>query len=313
LPELQAAAATGQPHLMKAWDESLTRTGHHVAQLLVTVNDFRNRRRYLNVRNTLRTLFGYGVVPIINENDTVSIEEIALGDNDQLAAMIATLVPDPLLIILSGVDGLFDGSPGDPNSHVIPLVEHPDENLLRLVADEQSSAGRGGMESKLKAILSATRSGESVVLANGRRPNILDSIREGHECGTLFPAVGDIVPAWKKWIGFTTRPEGMLLLDDGACHAVRKNGKSLLAVGITEVRGTFDQGASVDLADSSGVAFGRGLVNYSSSEILKIRGRKSDQIATAVGHVPYSEVVHRDNLVVTSRSSTADVRGAVSE
>ena len=168
------------------------------------------------MRNTLRTLFSFGVVPVINENDTVSIDEIALGDNDQLAAMIATLVPDPLMIILSGVDGLFDGSPGDANSHVLPLIRNPDEELLKYVADEQSSAGRGGMDSKLKAILNATRSGESVILANGTTPDILDTIRLGHETGTLFLAAGDAVPAWKKWIGYTTRPEGMLLLGSGS-------------------------------------------------------------------------------------------------
>ncbi len=300
LPELQAAAAVGQAHLIKAWDEALTLTGHHVAQILVTVNDFRNRRRYLNIRNTLRTLFSFGVVPVVNENDTVSIDEIALGDNDQLAAMIATLVADPLLVILSGVDGLYDGPPSNPDSRIIPLIEQPEDELLKLVANEQSSRGRGGMASKLKAILSATRTGENVILAGGRRPAVLDDIREGNETGTLFVASGGIVPAWKKWIGYTAQPQGILVLDDGACRAVCEQGRSLLAVGIREVRGDFDQGASVELVNSSGISLARGLANYSATEIRKVAGQKSSDITRLLGHVPYGEVIHRDNLVVTT-------------
>ncbi|MEZ6059867.1 MAG: glutamate 5-kinase [Planctomycetaceae bacterium] len=300
LSELQAAAAVGQAHLIKAWDESLIRTGHHVGQILVTVNDFRNRRRYLNIRNTLRTLVGFGVVPVVNENDTVSIEEIALGDNDQLAAMIATLVPGPLLIILSGVDGLYDGPPSNPASTVIPLIKQPEDELLKLVANEQSSRGRGGMASKLKAILSATRTGESVLLAGGKRPHVLDEIREGLETGTLFLASGGIVPAWKKWIGYTAQPQGVLVLDDGACRAVCQQGRSLLAVGVREVRGDFDQGASVELVNVSGESIARGLANYSATEIRRIAGQKSANIGSVLGHVPYGEVIHRDNLVVTT-------------
>jgi glutamate 5-kinase len=311
LPALQATAAAGQTQLMKAWGTSLNRSGHAVAQILVTVNDFRNRRRYLNVRNTIRTLFDFDVVPIVNENDSVSIEEITVGDNDQLAAMIAAQVADPLLIILSGIDGLFDGPPSDAGSNLISLVEQPDESLLSHVAAEQSSRGRGGMSAKLSAIIDATSGGENVILANGRTEGILDRISRGDEVGTLFLAAGSTVPAWKKWIRSATRPEGKLVLDDGACRAVVAEGRSLLAVGICDVVGDFDQGASVELVNSSHSVVARGLSNYASADIRKILGRRTAQIPELLGHVPYGEVIHRDNLIVTElgRSAQAGTAG----
>ena len=305
VPALQATAAAGQTRLMKSWGENLNRSGHTVAQILVTVNDFRNRRRYLNVRNTIRTLFDLNVVPVVNENDSVSIEEIALGDNDQLASMIAAQVADPLLIILSGIDGLYDGPPSDPTSNLISLVEKPDGTLLNHVAAEQSSRGRGGMSAKLSAIIDATSGGENVILANGRTEGILDQISRGDQVGTLFLAAGATVPAWKRWIRSATRPEGKLVLDDGACQAVVAAGSSLLAVGISEVVGEFDQGASVELVNSSHGVVARGLSNYASVDIRKIMGRRTAQIPELLGHVPYGEVVHRDNLVVTDVGRSA--------
>lgn len=301
LPELQAAAAIGQPHLMRTWDDALRATGHHTAQVLLTVNDFRNRQRYLNVRNTIRTLFDFDVVPVVNENDTVSIKEIAVGDNDQLASMLATLLPSPLLVILSGIAGLYDGPPSNPASRVIPLVQRPDESMLSLATSEQSTRGRGGMQSKLRAILSATSMGASVILASGRSDTVLDDIREGHATGTLFQGVGGSVTAWKRWIGFTAAPAGVLVLDDGACRAVRDGGRSLLAVGITAVEGDFEPGALVGLRNQQGVEIARGLANYSSDDIRSIYGRRSDQMTESLGHVPYSEVIHRDNLAVTGK------------
>lgn len=301
LPELQAAAAIGQPHLMRTWDDALGATGHKTAQVLLTVNDFRNRQRYLNVRNTIRTLFDYDVVPIVNENDTVSIKEIAVGDNDQLASMLATLLPNPLLVILSGIAGLYDGPPSNPASQVIPLVQRPDESLLQLAAAEQSTRGRGGMPSKLRAILSATGMGESVILASGRSDTVLDDVRTGRVTGTLFQATGGSVPAWKRWIGFTAAPAGILVLDEGACRAVRDGGRSLLAVGIKSVDGDFEPGALVGLRTQNGVEIARGLANYSSDEIRSIHGRRSDQMASQLGHVPYGEVIHRDNLALTGK------------
>jgi glutamate 5-kinase len=301
LPELQAAASIGQPRLMQAWNAALSQFGHRTAQVLVTVNDFRNRQRYLNVRNTLRTLLDYDVIPVINENDTVSIKEIAVGDNDQLASMLATLLPRPLLVILSGVDGLFDGPPSDAGSRVLSLVEHPDHALLPLAAAEQSRHGRGGMTSKLKAIISATAMGEAVILANGRGDAVLQQIIDGREIGTLFLATGETVPAWKRWIGFTTAPAGMLTLDDGAVRAVRESGTSLLAVGITSLTGDFESGGVVGLQSTAGVEFARGLVNYSSRELAAIIGKRKEQIAETLGHASFAEVIHRDNLALTGR------------
>ena len=301
LPELQATAAIGQPQLMRTWNDALMKNGLKTAQLLLTGNDFRNRQRYLNVRNTLRTLFDFGVVPIVNENDTVSIKEIAVGDNDQLASMLATLLPDPLLVILSGIAGLYDGPPSNPASVVIPLIEKPDESLLKLAAAETSTRGRGGMGSKLKAILAATGMGETVILASGRSDTVLDDIRAGNTTGTLFLAKGEAVVSWKRWIGFGAPPAGVLVIDSGATKAVRECGRSLLAVGITEVPGEFEAGALVGLKTSDGTEIARGLVNYSSDEIRRIQGRRSDQIAAALGHVPYGEVIHRDNLVLIGK------------
>ena len=301
LPALQATAAIGQPQLMRTWNDALMKNGLKTAQLLLTGNDFRNRQRYLNVRNTLRTLFDFGVVPIVNENDTVSIKEIAVGDNDQLASMLATLLPDPLLVILSGIAGLYNGPPSNPASVVIPLIEKPDDSLLKLAAAEQSTRGRGGMASKLRAILAATGMGETVILASGRSDSVLDDIREGKTTGTLFLAKGEAVVSWKRWIGFGAPPAGVLVIDDGATKAVRESGRSLLAVGITEVQGEFEPGALVGLKSTEGTEIARGLANYSSDEIRRIQGRRSDQIAAALGHVPFGEVIHRDNLALISK------------
>lgn len=299
LPELQAAAAVGQPSLIQRWDRALSACGLRSAQILLTGNDFRNRQRYLNVRNALRTLFDYDTIPIVNENDTVSVQEIALGDNDQLASMLATLVQSPLLVILSSVDGLYDGAPSLAESRLIPTVERPDESLLQVASTEQSSRGRGGMKSKLRAILAATGMGETVILANGRTAGVLDQIREGEPVGTLFLPQSGAVQAWKRWLGFGAPPAGVLVLDSGAVRAVREQGRSLLAVGISTVEGVFEAGALVALQTAEGSEIARGLANYSSDEIRRIRGRRSDQIAAALGHVPFGEVIHRDNLSVT--------------
>lgn len=298
LPELQAAAASGQTHLMKTWGDAFSREGLRVAQLLLTIDDFRHRTRYLNVRNTVRSLFDFGLIPIINENDSISVDEIAVGDNDQLASMIATLVPRPLMVILSSIDGLFDGCPDDATSQLISTVEQPGESLLQHVSGKTSSRGRGGMGTKLKAILNAVSTGESVILANGRAPGILDQIAAGSNVGTVFVAQGESVPAWKRWIGLASKPEGVLHVDDGAVRALSHQGRSLLAVGIRRVSGSFAQGASVEIAGPEQSVIARGLVNYSSTEIEQIAGRKSGELPAILGHVPFGEVVHRDNMML---------------
>lgn len=306
LPELQASASAGQSLLMQTWGECLREHGHRVGQILFTANDFRNRRRYLNVRNTIRTLLKFGVIPIVNENDSVSIREIALGDNDQVASMISGLVPRPLAIILSAVPGFYNGSPTDPTSQVVPLIERPDEALQQYVSAEQSTRGRGGMAAKLKAILNITDSGESVILADGRDESVIDQIIDGEPVGTLFLASGPSVPAWKRWIGFTTRSEGQLVLDDGAVRAVVQEGRSLLAVGVSTVRGAFEQGAIVDLINTPGEVIGRGLVNYSADDVKRIVGCRTEDLAGLLGHAPYREVVHRDNLMILETRRAAD-------
>lgn len=300
LPHLQAAAATGQAHLIHLYDQCLRQHGYHAAQLLLTGNDFKNRARYLNVRNTLLTLFEYQTVPIVNENDTVSVAEIKLGDNDRLAAMVANLIQAPLLIILSVVDGLLSGEPGHPDSRMIPLVESLDDTIRGLATDTRSSRGTGGMKSKLEAAWMATAVGANVIIANGKRPNVLDEILAGEEIGTLFLADKDTVPAWKRWIGYTLPPRGRYILDDGARRAVAEGGKSLLAIGIKEVEGDFEKGEVVSLLDLRGQEFARGLTNYDADSARRIAGKRTDEIAATLGSVPYVEVIHRDNLAVTA-------------
>lgn len=303
LPHLQAAAATGQAHLIRLYDDCLRPHGYHAAQMLLTGNDFKTRARYLNVRNTLHTLFEYGVVPIINENDTVSVAEIKFGDNDQLAAMVSNLLTDPLLIILSVVDGLYDADPHSPGAKPIPLVEQWNDSLLNLASPARSSRGTGGMQSKLSAVRTATAVGENVIIANGTLPNVLDRILAGEEIGTLFLAEGKTVPAWKRWIGYTVRPRGRLLLDEGACRAIAQLGRSLLAIGITHVEGEFAKGELVSLVDASGQEIARGLTNYPARDLMQIRGKRTEEIAGILGSLPYVEAVHRDNLVLLTSIS----------
>ncbi|WP_154934873.1 glutamate 5-kinase [Gimesia maris] len=298
LGHLQASAAVGQAHLIRRYDRCLQKHGYHAAQLLVTANDFKHRTRYLNVRNTIHTLFEYGAVPIVNENDTVSIKEIKFGDNDHLAAMVTSLVKKPLLVILSVVDGLYDGDPKSPDSARISQVQYWTPELLALATDDSSSLGTGGMKSKLQAVHSATAVGENVIIANGTQEGILDQILNGEDVGTLFLAQGASVSAWKRWIGYTIRPKGKFHLDEGATKAIREGGKSLLAIGIRSIDGTFESGEAVTLVSPSGEEFARGLSNYNSNDLAKIVMRRSDQIATILGAVPYSEVIHRDNLAV---------------
>ncbi|HUG89486.1 MAG TPA: glutamate 5-kinase, partial [Planctomycetaceae bacterium] len=259
LRHLQAAAATGQAHLIRLYDDCLRRHGYHAAQVLLTAEDFKHRTRYLNIRNTLNTLFEYGAVPVINENDTVSVEEIKFGDNDQLAAMVTNLMHAELLVLLTVVDGLHDGDPAEPGSRRIPLVETWDESLLGLAAANRSTLGIGGMRSKLEAVRMATSVGENVIIADGSRSGVLDDILAGREVGTLFLARGAAVPAWKRWIGYTVRPRGRYVVDDGARRAVQEAGRSLLAIGITEVEGEFAVGEAVAVVDAAGIEFARGL------------------------------------------------------
>ena len=303
LPHLQAAASAGQAHLIRLYNDCLEVHGFRAAQLLLTANDFRNRERYLNVRNTLNTLFEFSIIPIINENDTVSISEIQFGDNDQLAAMVNNLLEGSLLIVLSVIDGLLDGNPDSPDSKVIPVVERWDEKLLALASASKSRGGTGGMKSKLQAARKVTEVGENVIIANGRRDRILDQIMAGDEVGTLFLAQGRNVPAWKRWIGYTVEPRGRLKLDAGAKKALTTNGRSLLAIGITEVEGKFGRGDVVSLLGEDGLEFARGLTNYDSPTTARLKGQRLADLPSDPANLPYEEIVHRDNLLVFGQDS----------
>jgi glutamate 5-kinase len=301
LPHLQACAAVGQSALMQLYQESLAPFGVHAGQLLLTAGDFDSRARYLNVRNTILTLFEYNCLPIINENDTVSVAEIKFGDNDHLAAMVANLLQAPLLILLTNVDGLFTADPRvDPSAQLVPTVPHIDRTITEMAAATQSTLGTGGMRSKLRAARIATAAGGAVVMANGSVDGILDRVFAAEPVGTLFLPHGEAMPAWKRWLGFTARPEGTLTVDAGARRAVCGRGASLLPVGVKAVRGEFGKGAVVSVCDAEGVEVARGLANYSSTDAAKIAGLSTEQIAATLGKLPYAEMIHRDNLVVTS-------------
>jgi glutamate 5-kinase len=299
LRDLQACAAIGQSFLMRAYQECLERHGTHTAQILLTAGDFDSRGRYLNVRNTILTLFEWDVLPIINENDTVSVAEIKFGDNDHLAAMVTNLLQAPLLILLTVVDGLYAADPkADPNARKIDTVPEIDSAIMEMAGSSRSTLGSGGMGSKIRAARLATAAGESVIMAHGAKPGTLDAIFAAEPIGTLFLPHGTSVPAWKRWLGFTARPKGRLFMDAGACSAVRKKGRSLLPIGVVQVQGTFNKGDVVALCDADGAEFARGLTNYTSHEAHRILGLRTDQIAEVLGALPYEELVHRDNLVV---------------
>lgn len=300
LRQLQAAAAVGQAYLIRAYDEGFRRHGRHAAQLLLTHEDFDSRPRYLNMRNTLAALFEYDAVPVINENDTISVDEIRFGDNDQLAAMVTNLLQAPLLVILSVVDGLCRSDPGSSGvGEVVPLVTNLDDEILGLAGDSRSGGGTGGMKSKLQAAQLVTRAGGSVIIASGKRPEPLSRILRGERVGTLFLARGQTQGAKKRWIGLTARPRGHMVVDAGARVALEAGDKSLLAIGIVEVVGDFDKGDVVGVRDLEGHEFARGLTNYPSHDARRILGLRTEQARKAVGPAHYDEVIHRDNLVLT--------------
>ena len=298
--KLQAVAAVGQTNLIESYDRTFRKHGRHAAQVLLTAEDLDDRTRYLNVRNTLLALLEFGAVPIINENDTVAVDELVatFGDNDRLAALVTNLIRAPLLIILSDVDGLYDGDPNDPNSKLISHISRLDEATFAHVRDKATGVSKGGMASKLNAARIATSAGENVVIASGRDDRVLERIIAGETVGTLLIAQGRLLSPWKRWIGFSAQPRGKLVLDSGACRAIVDQGRSLLAIGIADVEGDFKKGDVVSLIGSDGHQIARGLSNYAADELKKIKGLKSDHIADVLGHLPYGEVIHRDNLLV---------------
>ncbi|MDR0335984.1 MAG: glutamate 5-kinase [Planctomycetaceae bacterium] len=298
LAQLQAVAAIGQGKLIETYERFLNRHGIHSAQVLLTADDLSNRKRYLNARNTIRTILDYGALPIINENDTVSIDELhtTFGDNDRLASLVANLFETPLLILLTDVDGLFDRDPSHPDAKLIPVVEHWSPDLLKMVAEKRSNRSKGGMSSKLKAAKMITGSGGNVIIANGDCSETLGDLFAAKEIGTVFLTQNSFLTARKRWLGFAVRSEGRLILDEGAADAVCRKGKSLLPIGIIDADGTFEKGGIVSIIDRNGKEIARGLTNYGLKEILLIRGKKTSEIRTILGTTAYTEVVHRDNL-----------------
>jgi glutamate 5-kinase len=300
LAQLQAVAAIGQTDLIQAYDHSISRRGRHAAQVLLTASDLRRRSGYLHVRNALTQIHAYGAIPIINENDSVSVGELmtTFGDNDRLAASVAGLLSGAVLVILSDIDGLYDGPPDEPTSKRVSLVRELNADVFALARDRVSMSSKGGMASKLHAAETATSHGHPTIIGPGRDDTVLDKIFRGEDVGTLFLPTSRGIRGRRRWIGSAAHVEGKLTLDDGAARAVAQQDRSLLAIGIRGVSGEFRRGAVVSLCDPQGNEIARGLTNYPSDEVEKIRGLASDKIAEVLGHRPYEVVVHRDNLVV---------------
>jgi glutamate 5-kinase len=298
LHELQAMAAVGQMNLVQVYESAFQRHGLHTAQVLLTHDDLTDRRRYLNSRTTLRTLLGFGVIPVINENDTVATEEIRFGDNDTLAALVANLIEADLLLILTDQLGLYERDPRqDPDARLLSEGRAGDPQLLSM-AGGSGALGRGGMRSKLLAAEKAARSGASTVIAPGREANVIVRVLDGEPVGTHLQAAQERLAARKQWLAGQLRATGKLRLDAGAVKVIRDGGKSLLPVGVKAIEGAFTRGEIVSCLDPDGNEVARGLVNYGSEEAARIIGKPSDKIESILGYIDEPELIHRDNMVV---------------
>lgn len=301
IPQRQAVSAIGQAGLILEYERAFARYQKKVAQILLTGDDLSNRQRYLNARNTIYTLLDWGVVPIVNENDTVMVEEIKFGDNDNLAAVITLLMDADILINLTDIDGLFHC---DPRTHadaeLIPVVESISRDIEAYASGIPGALGTGGMLSKIKAARKLTAAGVPMIIANGTRPDILEKLMTGAAYGTYFVPRQIKLTSRKCWI-LNLKPKGGLTIDDGAAEAVLNRGKSLLPSGIIGVEGDFDVGAPVVFFNKRNQPLGIGLVNYSAADILKIQGMNSNRIESTLGQKPYDDVIHRDNLIVTTK------------
>ena len=299
LHELQAAAAVGQMGLVRVFDDTFQQHDLHASQILLTHDDLSNRQRYLNARSTLLTLLQFGVVPVINENDTVATEEIRFGDNDTLAALVANLVEADLLLILTDQQGLFTADPSIHNdATLISQINVNDERLESMAGESRSGLGRGGMSTKVSAARLAARSGAATVIAAGATNNVIQAVLNGDVIGTHF--LPDIEPllARKRWLAGQLQVKGQLVLDNGAVEMLKHNGKSLLAVGVKWATGQFERGELVSCLDQNGVEIARGLVNYGSEETQKIAGKSSAEFQVILGYADDLELIHRDNLVL---------------
>lgn len=297
LPQKQAMAAIGQGALLHMYEKFFAEYGKIVGQILLTREDLADRRRHLNARNTLQSVLEYGAIPIINENDTVAVEEIKFGDNDTLAALVSTLVDADLLVLLSDIDGFYDRNPRlDEEARLIPVVEKIDEGIYALAGGTGSAHAVGGMKTKIQAARIATRAGIPMVIANGALPGILERVVAGESCGTLFRCNAERLRSRKCWLAWSTLPKGSITVDEGAAQAITGAGKSLLSIGITGTQGSFGVGSVVSLLDHRGQEFARGIVNYSADDIRRIMGKKTGEIRKILGEKDYDAVVHRDNL-----------------
>lgn len=302
LPELQMAAAVGQLRLMAHYDEFFGKHRCRIGQVLLTHDDLKDRRRHLNARNTMMALLRHGVVPIVNENDVVAVDEIRFGDNDLLAALVAILIEADLLILLSTVDGYLAPQPGKKRPARVPILRQITENELAHANGKGSHLSTGGMDSKLKSAWKAAQVQIPVVIANGRTQHVMHRILEGEDVGTLVvPAPADaqtVLAGRKRWIAFFHKAHGAIIVDQGARAAIEKDGRSLLPIGVRDVHGHFPAGQVVEVRDTNGALFACGITSYSSEDIRKIRGKKTSDIAGILGRKDYDEVIHRDNMVV---------------
>ena len=299
VPERQAAAAVGQPILMEAYGRAFKQRGIETAQVLLIHSDLDERSRFLNACNTFQALINKGVLPIVNENDTVSIEEIRFGDNDTLAAQTAQIVQAGLVIILSDVAGLYDEDPRQSKmARLISRVEGLPKEITSVAGTSPNPLAHGGMRTKVEAVNILNKVGISTLIVKGRAPNIIERVVMGEPLGTLFVPNGARLKGKKGWIGTTAKTRGWLKLDSGAVNAMLKRGKSLLPSGVLSVGGNFRFGDVVEIRDTQGVAFGRGLANYSSDDATRIAGKQTKEIASILGSKDYDEIIHRNNFVL---------------
>ena len=299
IPQKQAAAAVGQTRLMRAYEDAFTTHGLTCAQLLLTQADMADRTRFLNARATIETLLECGAVPVINENDTVVVDEIKFGDNDNLSALVTNLVDAQLLVILTDIDGFYDADPRDnPAAKLVPLVKAITKEMERMAGGSGSSVGTGGMATKLAAAKKAGKSGVPTLIINGKTTDVLAKALGGEEVGTLFLPACESLTSRKHWIAYTLKPKGRIIVDEGARTVLARQGRSLLPSGITGVEGEFDRGACVRVCGPDRTEFARGLADYSHAEVERLIGHKSSEIEVILGYKYGDEVIHRDNLVI---------------
>ena len=300
IPEKQALAAVGQIRLMALYERHFAKFDKSVAQVLLTHEDLANRQRYINAKHTFQMLLESSIIPIVNENDTVAVEEMKFGDNDHLSALVATLLEADLLVILSDVEGVYDKDPrAFKDAELIPLITEPKGLSQTITGESLSSVGTGGIVTKLDAAEKAAAAGIPTVIASGVQNGVLGKVfAEKDACGTLILPEANRMTSRKHWIAYNLKPAGEIVVDQGAHDAVVQKGKSLLPSGLKEVRGIFGVGECVRCVDLDGREFARGLVNYSAQELNQIKGLHTSRIEKVLGYKAYDEIIHRDDLVV---------------